>query len=102
MIETPHQPTRPGALAEALCNRGHLNPEQELMRIAGERQLSTSLRAAILAMIPLSRSDFFGPQAITILGGLLVATVLTVFFVPALYAMWFRVQRTALRTQEAP
>jgi multidrug efflux pump len=44
-------------------------------------------------MIPLSRSDFFGPQAITILGGLTIATILTVFYVPALYAAWFRVRR---------
>ena len=49
--------------------------------------------AAILAMIPLARNDFFGPQAITIGGGLIVATVLTVFFVPALYAAWFGVSR---------
>ena len=66
------------------------------------RPIVLTAAAAILAMIPLSRSDFFGPQAITILGGLLVATVLTVSFVPALYAMWFRVQRPAVRTQEAP
>jgi multidrug efflux pump len=44
-------------------------------------------------MIPLSRSDFFGPQAITILGGLTIATALTIFYVPALYAAWFRVHR---------
>jgi multidrug efflux pump len=57
------------------------------------RPIMLTAAAAILAMIPLSRSDFFGPQAITILGGLLLATVLTVFFVPALYAAWFRVRR---------
>jgi multidrug efflux pump len=66
------------------------------------RPIMLTAAAAILAMIPLSRSDFFGPQAITILGGLLVATLLTVFFVPALYAMWFGVQRPAVRTQGAP
>jgi multidrug efflux pump len=49
--------------------------------------------AAVLAMVPLSRSDFFGPQAITILGGLLIATALTVLFVPALYAAWYGVKR---------
>jgi multidrug efflux pump len=57
------------------------------------RPIMLTAAAAILAMIPLSRSDFFGPQALTILGGLLVATVLTIFFVPALYAAWFRVRR---------
>jgi Cu/Ag efflux pump CusA len=49
--------------------------------------------AAILAMIPLSRSVFWGPMAITMMGGLLVATVLTLLFLPALYAAWFRVRR---------
>ena len=49
--------------------------------------------AAILAMIPLSRSVFWGPMAIAIMGGLIVATVLTLFFLPALYAAWFRVKR---------
>lgn len=57
------------------------------------RPILLTAAAAILAMIPLSRNDFFGPQAITIMGGLTVATVLTVFFLPALYAAWFRVQR---------
>ena len=46
--------------------------------------------AAILAMIPLSRSGFWGSMAVTIMGGLLVATVLTLLFLPALYALWFR------------
>jgi multidrug efflux pump len=49
--------------------------------------------AAILAMIPLARSVFWGPMAISIMGGLIVATVLTLFFLPALYAAWFRVRR---------
>lgn len=49
--------------------------------------------AAILAMIPLTLSTMWGPMAISIMGGLTVATVLTLFFVPALYAAWFKVQR---------
>ena len=57
------------------------------------RPIMLTAAAAILAMIPLSRNDFFGPQAIAIMGGLTVATVLTVFFLPALYAAWFRVER---------
>ena len=44
-------------------------------------------------MIPLARSIFWGPMAITIMGGLLVATVLTLLVVPALYALWFGVKR---------
>jgi Cu/Ag efflux pump CusA len=46
--------------------------------------------AAILAMVPLSRSAFWGPMAITIMGGLFVATFLTLLFLPGLYALWFR------------
>ena len=49
--------------------------------------------AAILAMIPLSRSVFWGPMAMVIMGGLLVATLLTLFFLPALYAFCYRVPR---------
>jgi multidrug efflux pump len=48
--------------------------------------------AAILGMIPLSRSIFWGPMAITIMGGLFVATILTLLVVPALYSLWFRVR----------
>jgi multidrug efflux pump subunit AcrB len=46
--------------------------------------------AAILAMIPLSRSAFWGPMATTIMGGLFVATFLTLLFLPGLYALWYR------------
>jgi multidrug efflux pump len=45
--------------------------------------------ATVLAMIPLTRSVFWGPMAFAIMGGLTVATLLTIFFVPALYAAWF-------------
>ncbi|MGE4371883.1 MAG: efflux RND transporter permease subunit [Xanthobacter sp.] len=50
--------------------------------------------AAVLGMIPLARSVFWGPMAITIMGGLLVATALTLLVVPSLYAAWFRVKAT--------
>ena len=49
--------------------------------------------AAALAMIPLSRSVFWGPMAVAIMGGLTVATALTLLFLPALYAAWFRVKK---------
>jgi multidrug efflux pump len=48
--------------------------------------------AAILAMIPLTRSVFWGPMAVAIMGGLIVATLLTLLFLPALYAAWYRVK----------
>ncbi len=55
------------------------------------RPIVLTALAAILAMIPLTRSDFFGPMAVAIMGGLLVATALTLLFLPALYAAWFRI-----------
>lgn len=54
------------------------------------RPVALTALAAILAMMPLSRSAFWGPMALTIMGGLFVATFLTVLFLPALYATWFR------------
>ena len=57
------------------------------------RPIVLTALAAILAMIPLSRSLFFGPMAVAIMGGLSVATLLTLLFLPALYAAWFRVRR---------
>ncbi len=56
------------------------------------RPITLTAAAAVLAMIPLTRSAFFGPMAVAIMGGLVVATALTVLFLPALYAAWFRVQ----------
>ena len=57
------------------------------------RPIVLTALAAVLAMIPLSRSVFFGPMAVAIMGGLIVATALTLLFLPALYAAWFRVKR---------
>ena len=56
------------------------------------RPIVLTALAAVLAMIPLSRNDFFGPMAVAIMGGLIVATALTLFFLPALYAAWYRVR----------
>ena len=57
------------------------------------RPVVATAAAAVLAMIPLTRSVFWGPMAIAIMGGLVVATALTLVFVPALYAAWFRIRR---------
>ena len=57
------------------------------------RPIVLTALAAVLAMIPLSRSIFFGPMAVAIMGGLIVATLLTLFFLPALYAQWFKVKK---------
>lgn len=57
------------------------------------RPVVLTAAAAILAMIPLTRSVFWGPMAISIMGGLIAATALTLVLVPVLYAVWFRVPR---------
>ena len=57
------------------------------------RPIVLTAAAAALAMIPLSRSVFWGPMAVAIMGGLVVATALTLLFLPALYAAWFRVKK---------
>ncbi|GLQ88065.1 efflux RND transporter permease subunit [Dyella flagellata] len=55
------------------------------------RPITLTAAAAVLALIPLLRSNFFGPMATALMGGITVATVLTLFYLPALYAAWFRV-----------
>ncbi len=58
------------------------------------RPIVLTAAAAVLALIPLVRSDFFGPMAVAMMGGILFATVLTLGFLPALYAAWFRAERS--------
>ena len=57
------------------------------------RPVALAGAATALAMVPLTRSIFWGPMAIAMMGGLIVATMLSIFFVPALYAAWFRIRR---------
>ncbi|HDR9059016.1 efflux RND transporter permease subunit [Burkholderia vietnamiensis] len=57
------------------------------------RPITLTAAAAVLALIPLLRSNFFGPMATALMGGITSATVLTLFYLPALYATWFRVKR---------
>ena len=65
------------------------------------RPIVLTALAAVLAMIPLSHSNFWGPMAVAIMGGLISATLLTLFFVPALYAAWFRVRRPGSEKMQA-
>ncbi|MBN9004851.1 MAG: efflux RND transporter permease subunit [Rhizobiales bacterium] len=74
--DVAHGLTRGEAIVEATVRRA--------------RPVVLTALAAILAMIPLSRSAFWGPMAITIMGGLFVATFLTLLYLPGLYALWFR------------
>jgi multidrug efflux pump subunit AcrB len=62
------------------------------------RPIVLTAAAAVLAMIPLSRSVFWGPMAVAIMGGLIVATALTLLSLPAMYAAWFRVRREGAPT----
>lgn len=83
-------------------SRGHAIIEATVRRA---RPVVLTALAAILAMIPLSRSGFWGSMAVAIMGGLFVATVLTILFLPALYALWFRRSldaSTAETSREAP
>lgn len=57
------------------------------------RPITLTAATAVLALIPLIRSDFFGPMAVALMGGITIATVLTLFFLPALYAVWMKVPR---------
>jgi multidrug efflux pump len=65
------------------------------------RPVALTALAAILGMVPLARSLFWGPMAITIMGGLFIATILTLLVVPALYAIWFRVPREETEPEAA-
>jgi multidrug efflux pump len=59
------------------------------------RPIVLTAAAAVLAMVPLSRDVLWGPMAFSIMGGLIVATILTMLFVPALYVAWFRIKEPA-------
>jgi multidrug efflux pump len=65
------------------------------------RPITLTAAAAVLALIPLLRSNFFGPMATALMGGITVATVLTLFYLPALYALWFRVRRDEAAQESA-
>ena len=65
------------------------------------RPIVLTAAAAVLAMIPLSRSVFWGPMAVAIMGGLVMATALTLLSLPALYAAWYGVKRTGQDTAPA-
>lgn len=64
--------------------------------IRRSRPILLTAAAAVLAMIPLMRSQFWGPMAVAIMGGLIVATLLTLFFLPALYAAAYRIRKPRL------
>ena len=77
-------------------NRAHGLPAWDAIveaTVGRFRPIVLTAAAAVLAMIPLTRSVFWGPMAVAIMGGLIVATALTLLALPAMYAAWFRVRR---------
>jgi len=66
------------------------------------RPITLTAAAAVLALIPLLRSNFFGPMATALMGGITSATVLTLFYLPALYAASFKVKRHERAGYEDP
>ena len=56
--------------------------------------------STVLGLIPIAITIFWGPMAIAIMGGLLVATLLTLVFLPALYVTWFRIKEPQIHAQE--
>ena len=68
------------------------------------RPIILTAAAASLALIPIAREIFWGPMAYAMMGGIIVGTLLTLLFLPALYVAWFRihpVQDDGRPTQEA-
>ncbi len=57
------------------------------------RPIMLTAAAATLALIPISREVFWGPMAYAMMGGIVVGTVLTLLFLPALYVTWFRIRQ---------
>ena len=58
--------------------------------------------AASLALIPIAREIFWGPMAYAMMGGIIVGTVLTLLFLPALYVAWFRIMEPEVVTDDRP
>jgi multidrug efflux pump subunit AcrB len=66
------------------------------------RPILLTAAAAILAMIPIAPTVFWGPMAYAVMGGLVVATLLTLIFLPALYVTWFRITPPRARQATEP
>ncbi|MEO1658236.1 MAG: efflux RND transporter permease subunit [Pseudomonadota bacterium] len=65
--------------------------------VSRARPVILTALAAILGFMPLTLSSFWGPMAVAMIGGLIIATILTLTALPALYVLWFRVQETGAR-----
>jgi multidrug efflux pump subunit AcrB len=66
------------------------------------RPILLTAAAAILGMIPIAPTVFWGPMAYAVMGGLVVATALTLFFLPTLYVTWFRIRAPQSGAPQTP
>ena len=66
------------------------------------RPILLTAAAAILGMIPIAPTVFWGPMAYAVMGGLVVATLLTLVFLPALYVAWFRIEPPGVAHDSPP
>jgi len=66
------------------------------------RPILLTAAAAILGMVPIAPTVFWGPMAYAVMGGLVVATLLTLVFLPALYVAWFRITPSSAPQQTIP
>jgi multidrug efflux pump len=64
------------------------------------RPIMLTAAAASLALIPIAREIFWGPMAYAMMGGIIVGTLLTLLFLPALYVAWFRIEEPELATDD--
>jgi multidrug efflux pump len=84
---------------DAGMERGTAIVEATMHRL---RPILLTAAAAILGLMPIASEVFWGPMAVAMMGGLLIATVLTLIFLPALYAAWYRVPSTSFATTSTP
>ena len=56
------------------------------------RPIALTAAAASLALIPIAREVFWGPMAYAMIGGIVIATLLTLLFLPALYVAWYKIR----------
>lgn len=80
-----------------------LDPFQAVVEATVQRARPVLLTAmaAVLAFIPLTHSVFWGTLAWTLIGGTLGGTIITLVFLPAMYAIWFRIRQVEQRVQPA-
>jgi hypothetical protein len=80
--------------AQAASGKDQVTTDEHLVDLVEHLPVVLTALAGVLAFIPLTASVFWGPMAVTLIGGTIGSTVLTLLFLPALYAIWFRMRAT--------